>query len=86
MTFVKSPPAFYLDSADLSNSIKAVWRVCVDHTQLWAVTVCKLSLQTKVAKMPTNTWPMIIKNIADPQVFGLSQREVSGITVSQGAN
>ena len=42
---------------------KAVWHICVDHIQLWAVAVCKVPFQIKVAIMPTNIRPVIIENI-----------------------
>ena len=61
---------------------KAVWRICVDHIQLWAVVVCKLPSQTKAAIIR----PVIIENIFRFSCIGLSQMQMSRITgVSQGA-
>ena len=39
---------------------KAVWRILVDHIQLWAVAVYKLPSKANVAMTPTNIWPVII--------------------------
>ena len=66
---------------------KSVWHICVDHIQLWAVAVCQVPFQTKVAIMPTNIRPVIIENIVRFSSLGLSQREMSRISgVSQGVN
>ena len=42
-------------------SRKVVWRMCAAHIQLWAVVVCKLPSQTKVAFKPNNIRPVIIE-------------------------
>ena len=42
---------------------KALWHTCGDHIQLWAVDVCKLPSQTKVAIMRTNIRPETLANI-----------------------
>ena len=49
---------------------KAVWYICVYHIQLWAVAVGKLPSQTKVAIMPTNSWPVIIAKLLGSQFLG----------------
>ena len=43
---------------------KAVYRICVDHIQLWIVAVCKLHFQNKMVIIPANTQPVIIENTA----------------------
>ena len=58
------------------NTTKVVWCICVDHSQLWAITVCKLPSETKVAIMPNNIRPVIIENIILFSGLGLSQREI----------
>ena len=35
-------------------ALKAVWWICIEHIQLWAVSVCKLPFETNVAIMSTN--------------------------------
>ena len=59
---------------------KTVCRICVDHTQLWAIAVCKLPSQTKVAITPTNIWPVIIEIIVRLVGRKLSQKKISVIT------
>ena len=59
---------------------KAVWRICVDHIQLWAIAVCKLPLQTKVAIMPTDFRLVIIETIGRFSGHGLSHRGMGRIT------
>ena len=48
----------------------AVWHICVDHIQLWAVVACKLPSQTKEVIVPINNRPVIIKNIVQLSGFG----------------
>ena len=58
-------------------------RICVHHIQLWAVTMCKLLSQNKVAN---NIPPTIIENILCFSGRRLPRRERSGINgVSKGA-
>ena len=47
---------------------KVVCRICVYHFQLWAVTVCNLPFQAKVASTPTNIWAVIVELIVHCQV------------------
>ena len=81
---VPSEPSFW---GVLINPIarKAMWCICVGHIQLWAVAVCKLPSQTKVATMPTNIRPIITEILVDSGL-GLSQMEMTRITgVPKGA-
>ena len=53
----------------------AVWHICVDHIQLWAIVVCKLLSETIVVIMPTIIQPVIIENIIQFSGLGLPHRE-----------
>ena len=54
---------------------KTVWRICIDHIQLWVIVYANYQSQTKVAIIPTNVQPMIIENDVRFSGLGLSQRE-----------
>ena len=63
------------------NTLKAVCRIFMDHSQHWAVAACKLPFQTKLVFMPTNSGPVIVENIG----YWRSQMEMSrNIGVSLG--
>ena len=49
---------------------KAVYRICFDHIQLWAVVVCQLPSQTKLVIMSTNIRPVIIKIVFSSRIVG----------------
>ena len=53
---------------------KVVWRICVDHIQLWAVAVCKLPSQSKLPIILTNI-RQVLENIVP--FLGLSKRVFS---------
>ena len=56
---------------------KGVLCICVAHIQLWAVAVCKLPSEPKVAIMPTTILPIMIENIVCFQVLGFLAGRVS---------
>ena len=62
INFCGQPSLYPVQSADLDNcpkgSVAHVW-----HIQLWAIAVCKLLSQTKVAIVTTNIRLVIIENI-----------------------
>ena len=60
ITFGQSPSDFFLSSVDFQISPEAICCICVDHIQLWAVTVCRLPSHNKLVIMSTNTRPEII--------------------------
>ena len=66
---------------------KAVWRICVDHIQLWAIGVWKLPSKSKVAMFSISIRSVIIENIVQSSCFVHSQREMSRTAggMSQGA-
>ena len=63
-----------------------MWRICVNHIQLWVDVICKLLIETILAIMPTTIQPVINENIVQFSGLGRSQREMSRtIRVSRGA-
>ena len=64
---------------------KAVWRICIDCIQLWAVVVSKLLCETIMVIFSTTIQRAIIENIVQFSGLGLSQMDMSRtIGVSQG--
>ena len=52
---------------------KSVWRICVDVIQLWAIVVCKVQYQTKVAIMAINIRLVVNEIIVRLSRLGLSR-------------
>ena len=63
ITFVQSQSTFFSGVLISPTAPKAVYRICVDHIQLWAVAVCELRSQNKFEIMPTNNRPLLVENI-----------------------
>ena len=65
---------FFLGVRISPIATKVVWRICVDHIQLWAVAVCKLPSQNKLPIILTNI-RQVLENIVP--FLGLSKRVFS---------